>query len=342
MGPGAKRGPPPAVEKSTVPMEERQKVTILIPLWMPLFILAVAFYLTALWRISQSNEAPPPGLEASASPSPAAMIDRETPAKTDRENPYPERDFQLMDGGLAQFQGEVVTAGSVGVTLEVADKLVFVHGSSFQPEPSSVVQVLGNVRRVGKGFLEVDGLSVGLVRPATIISLQELEERKARILAARPDDPFVATRLALFIQDYNSRVPGPRAEQIAGWITELSRRHTVDPYLVASLVAAESAFDERATSPVGAMGLGQLMPGTASELGVTNAYDPRQNLDGCVRYLSRQLKTWRHHQYSVHLALASYNAGPGAVQRYGGVPPYRETVTYVRRVLRLYDSLAGA
>lgn len=100
--------------------------------------------------------------------------------------------------------------------------------------------------------------------------------------------------------------------------------------------AAESAFRRDARSPVGAQGLGQLMPGTAAMLGVTDPWDPSQNLSGTVRYLSRQLRRW---DQDASLALASYNAGPGAVQRYGGIPPYRETREYVSYVLGLHQEL---
>ncbi|HIB66961.1 MAG TPA: lytic transglycosylase domain-containing protein, partial [Phycisphaerales bacterium] len=88
-------------------------------------------------------------------------------------------------------------------------------------------------------------------------------------------------------------------------------------------------------SPVGAQGLGQLMPGTAAMLGVSQPYEPVQNLTGTVRYLSNQIRRFK----SPALALAAYNAGPGAVQKYGGIPPYRETQQYVSYVLGLYEEL---
>jgi soluble lytic murein transglycosylase-like protein len=103
---------------------------------------------------------------------------------------------------------------------------------------------------------------------------------------------------------------------------------------VLALVQVESAFQPRAVSPKGARGLTQLMPGTARELGVQDAFDPQQNLDGGARYL-RQLLT--RYGGDVKRALAAYNAGPGAVDRHRGVPPYRETRQYVRRVLEKYN-----
>lgn len=109
----------------------------------------------------------------------------------------------------------------------------------------------------------------------------------------------------------------------------------VDPRLLAALVWAESAFQPQARSSAGAIGLTQLMPGTARGLGV-DPTDPLQNLEGGARYLARQLAGFG----SPALALAAYNAGPGAVQRYGGVPPYAETQAYVLRVLTLYEQLS--
>jgi hypothetical protein len=105
-------------------------------------------------------------------------------------------------------------------------------------------------------------------------------------------------------------------------------RHGVDPSLLASVARAESGLDPRAVSRAGARGLMQLMPGTAASLGV-DPFDPSQAVDGAARLLKSHLEAFG----STELALAAYNAGPGAVRRYGGVPPYAETQAYVRRVL---------
>jgi len=108
----------------------------------------------------------------------------------------------------------------------------------------------------------------------------------------------------------------------------------VDPRLVMAVVRAESAFRPEAVSRTGAMGLGQLMPATASGFGIRNAFDPVQNLYVCVKYLEREIYRWRGSDNWLELVLASYNAGPGAVQRFGGVPPYQETRSYVTIVKR--------
>ncbi|MEM9563294.1 MAG: transglycosylase SLT domain-containing protein [Actinomycetota bacterium] len=111
------------------------------------------------------------------------------------------------------------------------------------------------------------------------------------------------------------------------------RRHDVDPALLAAVARAESAFDPTAVSPVGAQGLMQFMPATAEEMGV-DPWDPASAIDGAARYLRTSLDRFG----SVDLAVASYNAGPGAVARYGGIPPYPETQNYVRTVLDTWRS----
>ncbi len=113
----------------------------------------------------------------------------------------------------------------------------------------------------------------------------------------------------------------------------------IDPALLKGLVSQESGFDPNARSGAGALGLTQLMPGTAAALGVTNPLDPAQSLQGGAKYLRQQLDRFGGDE---KLALAAYNAGPGAVARFGGVPPYRETQNYVSSVLGKAASYRGA
>jgi soluble lytic murein transglycosylase-like protein len=112
----------------------------------------------------------------------------------------------------------------------------------------------------------------------------------------------------------------------------------IDPALLKGLVAQESGFNPSARSGAGAVGLTQLMPGTAASLGVTNPLDPVQSLQGGAKYLRQQLDRFGGDE---KLALAAYNAGPGAVQKYGGVPPYSETQNYVTSVMAKAASYRG-
>jgi len=120
-------------------------------------------------------------------------------------------------------------------------------------------------------------------------------------------------------------------------ILRTARDYGVDPALVKAVVAAESNFEIEAVSRVGAQGLMQLMPATAAELGVDAPLKPLENLKGGVRYLKQMLDRYG----DVERALAAYNAGPAAVDRHGGIPPYRETQAYVKRVLNYYRGYQG-
>ncbi|HEX9080825.1 MAG TPA: transglycosylase SLT domain-containing protein [Holophagaceae bacterium] len=128
-----------------------------------------------------------------------------------------------------------------------------------------------------------------------------------------------------------------RSPELIALVDEVAKAQGVDTYLARAIIQAESAFNYRARSRTGALGLMQLMPSTAERFGVVDPFDPRQNIEGGVKYLR-----WLHDYYEGDLTkvVAAYNAGEGAVDRYKGIPPFRETRAYVPKVLDLYQRKA--
>ena len=128
---------------------------------------------------------------------------------------------------------------------------------------------------------------------------------------------------------YVPKMPKNAKKQFQSYINVAAEKYGVETELTEAVILAESSFNPSATSHKGAMGLMQLMPGTAKDLGVSDAYDPKQNIDGGVKYLKGLLDTYDGNR---QLALAAYNAGPEAVNKYNGIPPYQETQNYVRKI----------
>ncbi|MFQ5524748.1 MAG: lytic transglycosylase domain-containing protein [Thermoanaerobaculia bacterium] len=180
--------------------------------------------------------------------------------------------------------------------------------------------------------------------PEEIAILEELVEwigpEDRNFLGVGPSDLAEAVRarptsFQLF------RSVNPREERLAHLehlpyaklIQKAAERHSLDEFLLAAVIEVESAFDADAVSPVGALGLMQVMPATAELYGYREALNPASNVDLGARYLSRMLASF---DGDLELALAAYNAGPGNVRRFNGVPPFRETRSYVRKVLSRY------
>ena len=180
--------------------------------------------------------------------------------------------------------------------------------------------------------------------PEELAVLDELLDwigtRDSKFELGRPSDVLTAVRerpqsFELFHSWNGPEMREPIVERMpyGAIIRHAARRHRVDELLVAAVVEAESSFNPSAISPVGALGLMQVMPATAASLGGTDPLNPVVNVDLGARYLSRLLTRF---DGDIELALAAYNAGPGAVDRYDGMPPYRETRAYVGKVLSRY------
>jgi soluble lytic murein transglycosylase-like protein len=204
----------------------------------------------------------------------------------------------------------------VSATLAHADERKF----SAADVPSVHVKRTGRVAISNDGNLITAFRFIGNIRQA-LFSLRTTRRPAAHSYGA-----------VLF--DSNARLDSAMPAELAAMIADAARTHGVDPRLVAAVARRESAFNANATSHVGAGGIMQLMPATAKYLGVSNLYDPRQNVFAGARYLRTLLDTFNG---DLDLTLAAYNAGPGAVQKYNGVPPYRETIAYVAAVRSTYE-----
>ena len=152
-----------------------------------------------------------------------------------------------------------------------------------------------------------------------------------------PNDPSPAKDAKVLPPASNGKpvaFSGRTVTDLSQVVNEASGRYRLDPDLVNSVIKAESDFKVHAVSPKGAQGLMQLMPGTAAQLGVPNAFDPQANVDGGTRYLRELLEKYN---FDLVKALAAYNAGPQRVEQFGGVPPYHETRAYVAKIVKDFN-----
>jgi soluble lytic murein transglycosylase-like protein len=149
-----------------------------------------------------------------------------------------------------------------------------------------------------------------------------------------PDPPPAPAAIAVGVPTPASGAAEPTAAELREMLSHAGAEHNIDADLLASVVHAESAGHTHAVSRTGAQGLMQLMPGTATEVGVKDPFVATENVEGGTRYLDALLT---HYHENIAKALAAYNAGPGAVDRYHGIPPYRETRAYVARVIREFN-----
>ncbi len=173
--------------------------------------------------------------------------------------------------------------------------------------------------------MEISGLDITLRR------IQQIEQTFESIETTTDGGEFnnvlqqaMASPFSEMMQDDDT------PQDIDGIVKEKAGKYNLDQSLLKAVIKAESGFNSKAVSPAGAAGLMQLMPGTARGLGVNDVFDANQNIEGGAKYLKGLLDRFDGDK---KLALAAYNAGPNAVKKYGGIPPYRETQAYVKRVL---------
>jgi soluble lytic murein transglycosylase-like protein len=191
---------------------------------------------------------------------------------------------------------------------------------------------LGETTRL---FLTADGSSFVDVPTAEIVQIEP--DLSAPVAPEKPAEALATAPGATNPTLVNTAPPTPASSHpvdITEAVNSASGRYRIDPDLVNSVIRAESGFKIHAVSPKGAQGLMQLMPGTASKLGVPNAFDPEANVDGGTRYLRELLERYN---FDLVKALAAYNAGPHRVEQYGGVPPYLETRKYVASIVRDFN-----
>ncbi len=161
--------------------------------------------------------------------------------------------------------------------------------------------------------------------------LSEIQSQLPSFVKLVRDTP--STGFDTLLEDELVKAAGDKAGTAGDYaqlIDAASKKYNISSNIIKAVIKAESGFNTTAVSKTGAMGLMQLMPGTATALGVKDAFDPRENIDGGVRYLKNMLSEFGG---NLELALAAYNAGPNSVKKYGGIPPYEETQNYVRGIM---------
>ncbi len=183
-------------------------------------------------------------------------------------------------------------------------------------------EIVGDVTRL---YVGADG--------ASFVDVPTADIERFEAAADDPADGVTHAKSGASNVSAAKAIASPRVD-VSQLVNEASGRYQLDPDFVNSVINAESGFNVRAVSPKGAQGLMQLMPGTASQLGVANAFDAQANVDGGTKYLRELLERYN---FDVVKALAAYNAGPQRVERYGGVPPYYETKAYVARIVKDFN-----
>ena len=202
-----------------------------------------------------------------------------------------------------------------------------------RPNLSGVSRVMGRIEEIERKIRPQKDEKVREEKKDRFVDVLETAERKER---TRPEVVESARRPVV------AGIVSAEKKASGGWedhITPLAAQYGVEEALVRAVIRMESGGQTSAVSPKGAMGLMQLMPGTARMLGVEDPFDPVQNLEGGIKYLSQLSDKY---QGDLVKTLAAYNAGPGRVDSYGGVPPFAETQNYVKNVLSMYRKNSGS
>lgn len=192
--------------------------------------------------------------------------------------------------------------------------------------------------------MELSGLDITLRRISQIeTNIQQLVGKTSeqadfdKVLTEKLNSNNSTIPSEFIIKPFASQISTPKTE-VDDFVKKAAKANNIDENLLKAVIKAESGFNPQAKSPVGAVGLMQLMPATAKSLGVENPLDPEQNIMGGAKYLSGLIKRF---DGKLDNALAAYNAGPGAVSKYGGIPPYKETQNYVKKVLNYHREFSG-
>ena len=225
--------------------------------------------------------------------------------------------------------GSAIFLVASGAFSSATDLAVLRNGNSIRHERR---QVVGTVTRLylsdsASGYIEI---------PNDQIERFEVDNT-SQVPASLAANPAQSNSINTLASSSSLNARGQRIvdrESLEAMVNGAGQRHQIDPDFINSVIRAESGFNNRAVSRKGAQGLMQLMPGTASQLGVANSFDPNANVEGGTKYLRELLEKYN---YDVPKALAAYNAGSRRVDQYHGVPPYFETQTYVAKIIRDYN-----
>jgi soluble lytic murein transglycosylase-like protein len=251
-------------------------------------------------------------------------------------------DVSTPDGSRADLIRKTAQEfGSLFVTMMIKEMRKGSFENDFMPE--SFGQKLYTEMLDEKYAEKISGLSLQSFTDQIVKQLEASENTNGLSSLASIKNSLNSQRFAEFSMGSNETADvsvdylNDKVDKWTSLIENASKTFNIDSNLIKAIIVKESSGNQNAVSPAGAKGLMQLMDSTALELGVTNSFSPEENITGGTKYLAEMIKRFKG---NVPLALASYNAGPSAVEKYNGVPPYRETQDYVRDVLRYKQLLS--